>query len=288
MDKTEKIDILNGANCKIILNGKDIGNYECHKKEEISDGPNLFAQDGVGTEIKNIKVVIKKIEKKISQNDKVELIIYKRDGENYYKTDVPDCSLEEYSKEYKDYTTTISNLKVEKITKNDYEILDSTKIEWDKIKVPKGKRKDDMFEELCKDIMMKIKEPLTGGFHSNSYDGGRDWQWEWSCVEWEDECIKMPVLKVIMQCKYSQNCDSISKTEIWNELVKCIRYFPDDYFFVTNREMTTDVQNWWDEISKELYNNSKKNYIPFRLHLIKRNDLEHLVNKYYDIKKKYF
>ena len=28
MDKTEKIDILNGANCKVILNGKDIGNYQ--------------------------------------------------------------------------------------------------------------------------------------------------------------------------------------------------------------------------------------------------------------------
>lgn len=288
MDKTEKIDILNGANCKVILNGKDIGNYECYKKEEISDGPNLFAQDGTGKEINNIKVVIRKVDKDISQNDKVELVIYKRDGENYYKAEVPDCRLEGYSKEYKDYATPISDLLIEEITKDEYEVINSDVIDWNKIKVPKEKRKDDAFEELCKDIITKIKEPLTGGFHCNSYDGGRDWEWEWSCTDWEDECIKIPTLKVIMQCKYSESCKKITKTEIWEELVKSIEHFPDDYILVTNREMTVSVQDWWSTISEELYKHSKTKYIPFRLHLINRSDLEYLINKYYDIKKKYF
>lgn len=145
-----------------------------------------------------------------------------------------------------------------------------------------------MFEELCKDIIRKIKEPLAGMFHCDSSDGGRDWEWEWSCTEWDDERIKMPTLKVIMQCKYSQSCKNISKTEIWNELVKVIEHFPDDYIFITNREMTASVQDWWNAISKELYNHTKTKYIPFRIHLINRHDLEYLVNKYYDIKKKYF
>ena len=167
MDKMKNKDILNGANCKIILNGKDIGNYLCHKKEEISDVPNLFAQDGTRTEINNIKVVIKKVEKDILQNDKVELIIYKRDGENYYKADVHECILEEYNKEYNDYVTSISDLQIEEITKGEYESIDSDEIDWNKIKVPKGKEKDDIFEELCQDLIRKIKEPLTGIFHCN-------------------------------------------------------------------------------------------------------------------------
>ena len=98
----------------------------------------------------------------------------------------------------------------------------------------------------------------------------------------------MPTLKVIMQCKYSENCKKITKTEIWDELVKSIEHFPDDYILITNREITVSVQDWWNTISKELYNNSKTKFIPFRLHLINRNDLEYLINKYYDIKKKYF
>lgn len=139
MDRKKKIDILNGANCKVIVNGKDIGNYECQKKEEISDGPNLFAQSGTETEINNVKVVIKKIEKDILQNDKVKLIIYKRDGENYYKAEIPECRLEEYSKVYKDYVTPIWDIEVEQITKEEYESLNSDMIDWNKIKVPKGK-----------------------------------------------------------------------------------------------------------------------------------------------------
>mgnify|MGYP001623976330 FL=1 len=88
-------------------------------------------------------------------------------------------------------------MQIEEITKDEYEVINSDEIDWNKIKVPKGKRKDDAFEELCKDIIIKIKEPLTGGFHCNSYDGGRDWEWEWSCTDWKDERIKMPILKVV-------------------------------------------------------------------------------------------
>lgn len=288
MYKVKTIDILNGARCKVILNGNDIGNYDCHKKEEESDAPNLFAGNVVKTEINKIKVVINKMEKDISPNDKVELIIYKRDGENYYKAEVFECVLDEYSKVYKDYVALISELNVEKITKEMYDNINATTINWAKIKVSDGKTKDDMFEYLCNDIMKKIKEPLVESFHSNSYDDGRDWEWKWSCTDWKDERIEMPTLKVIMQCKYSKDCQNISKKEIWEELVKCIEHFPDDYFFVTNREMSTSVRKWWDEISKELYSHSKARYIPFRLHLINRYDLEYLINKYYDIKKKYF
>lgn len=288
MDKVKGIDILNGANCKIILNGRDIGNYGCYKKEEIANGPNLFAQDMTGTERNNIKVVINKIEEDISQTDKIELIIYKRDKENYYKANISKCRLEEYSKEYRDYVVSISDLQIEEITKEEYNNLNSDVIEWDKIKVPKGKKKDDAFENLCQDIMRKIKEPHSGGFHCNSYDSGRDYQWEWSCVEFEDKVIDMPCLSVIMQCKYSKTCKKITKKEIWEELVKSIEHFPDDYILVTNREMTGSVQDWWKKISKELSSHTKTKYIPFRLHLINREDLEYLINKYYDIKKKYF
>ncbi len=99
----------------------------------------------------------------------------------------------------------------------------------------------------------------------------------------------MTYFKVILQFKYSESCKNITQKEIWEELTKCVRYFPDDYILVTNREMTKEVQDWWKDISNGVFQNpNTKYYIPFRLHLINRYDLEGLVNRYYDIKKKYF
>ena len=90
-----------------------------------------------------------------------------------------------------------------------------------------------------------------------------------------------------MQCKYSENMNTnITKTEIWDEIVKVLQYNPNHYIVFTNRNITTSFNDWWNEVTS--IEGRRKKYIPFSIHMVGRDDIEKLLNMWHDTRDKYF
>lgn len=168
--------------------------------------------------------------------------------------------------------------------------IDETVIDWSNIKNPSPREtltKPKIFEKLCEEIISDIRCPLSGSYiPTGSGDQGRDYTWEWPNVETQNTLLNLPTQKWIMQCKYTNSNLKLYKTEIWDGIVAVLEHEFDHYLLVTNRELTPDTYNWWEQIKNT--SNRRKSCIPMSCFLITKIDLENYLRAHDEIRRRYF
>ena len=285
---------LNGANCLVYLNdGRYVGSYLCIIEIENNEIVESLINHPIAN-TKKVKIIVKNIRKSLSN---CKLTIFNNIKGEFYALKNYEVKTEGINDEDAWFIDEEENIisKIKKITKEDYEQLKTTgilNIEWDKIKTlinGDNVSKDKAFEYLCTDLINTIKPVKEGNFHPRGgTDAGRDYIWKWSAIDNPNiDFLDLPNETWIMQCKYSENPkQKLIRTEVWDEIVKVIQHNPNHYIIFTNRNITAQFKDWWDEVSR--LDSRENKFIPFSLHLVGREDIERLLNLYHEIKEKYF
>lgn len=284
---------LNGANCQVYSkNGVYNGRYTCIVQIEDNEKNGILGNMPVSGRkeyiiIKNIKESLKDCKITIYNCHKNEYIVLK----NY---EVQNERIENDGIYIFDDEQNITS-RIENITKDEYDKLQTqgvSIIDWRNITTEiNGQKvsKDKSFEYLCSDLINKMKIVKEGNFHpQGGTDGGRDYIWMWPIVDnMEIDFLDLPSEKWVMQCKYSESTNTkLKKTEVWDEIVKVIQHNPSHYIIFTNRNITTSLFDWWKEVSK--FDNRRKKFIPFSLHLVNKDDIERMLDIWPSIREKYF
>lgn len=161
-------------------------------------------------------------------------------------------------------------------------------INWKEIKLPEefaGKDKIDeagSFEALCLDI---IKE--WGGQNleiiGKGADRARDGCFNIAAYSW------IPIItdysnKWILQCKYSKDYSNLQISEIYDEITKVLMHKPDYFLLMTNRKISSDFIDWFNELKETKY------HIPFKCILINKTQIEQVLAepRMSHLKRKYF
>ncbi|KUO96187.1 hypothetical protein [Ferroacidibacillus organovorans] len=154
-------------------------------------------------------------------------------------------------------------------------------IDWSKIKMqPGNSSQGQAFEELCRDVVLKNLDLFSNHiFLPEGTDGGRDGVYEAKLSIFPTRSITM---KCIMQCKYSVNPETkITRTEIYDEMLKVMVHKPDYYVLVTNRKAISSFVDWFDKVREN-------KHLPFIPVLVLRTTLEAFISNHIDIWHKYF
>lgn len=182
----------------------------------------------------------------------------------------------------------INVLKVNELKYIDYCNSDFI-FDWSNIKIPSncmGKdraNEADAFESLCRDMILKWGASSFEGIGKGA-DGGKDGVFDITVASWIPQITRQPD-KWILQCKYSKNYDNMKRTEVYDEMVKVITYNPDYYLIMTNRKITDQFQQWFNNISQ-----GRVVTIPFKSILINREQMESYLRdpSMIEIRNKYF
>lgn len=285
---------LNGANCLIYSNdgiykGKSICVIQIEEGQVIENP--MSASMG---NIKKIKIVVKNIKESLKN---CKLTIFNESNGKYYALKNYEVRIENFNDEDAWASDIEENIvpKIKEIPKEEYEQLKTkgiTNIEWSRIKTTicgENMTQDKAFENLCVDLINRIKITKEGSFHPRGgSDAGRDYIWKWPEIDNTSiDYLDLPSNTWVMQCKYSADpTQKLTQVEVWNEIVKVIQHNPNHYVIFTNRNITTSFKDWWDKTSE--LDGRKSKFIPFSMHMVGRDDIEKLLNLWHDIKEKYF
>ncbi len=284
---------LNGADCLIYSNdGIYKGKYVCFIEVEDNQDMGILRETPISN--KRVNIIIKNIKESL-MNCKLTIFNYR--NSNYFALKNYIVKNEKIDNDEVWINDDEQNIKskIEQIEQEEYERLKTkgiSYIEWNNINIKLGKEnlsKDKSFEYLCVDLINKIKIPKEGDFHPRGgTDEGRDYIWKWPTIDNPKiNYLDLPEEKWVMQCKYSENPNTkLTKTEVWDEIIKVVQHNPSHYIIFTNRNITTSFYDWWTKITE--LDNRKSKFIPFTLHLVGRENIEKLLNLWPDIKEKYF
>lgn len=284
---------LNGANCIVYTSdGIYKGIYTCCI--EIDDNQDMGILTNTPINPRGVKILIKGVKESLID---CKLTMYNHRNDMYIALRdyvVKDEKFDDDEVWVIDDEQNIKS-KIEKISKEEYENLKTQEInyiDWKNINTNiNGEEiaKDKAFEILCSELINEIKMTKEGTFHPmGGGDAGRDYIWKWPMIDKVNiEFLDLPDEVWIMQCKYSENVDKkLKQEEIWNEIIKVIQHNPNHYIIFTNRKITTSFYDWWNGICE--FDNRRRKFIPFTLHLVGREDIEKLLNLCPNVKEKYF
>lgn len=162
-------------------------------------------------------------------------------------------------------------------------------LNWSEILIPNGcvggdtATQADAFESLCQELVQLWGAKSFGAIGKGT-DRGRDGTFKIVADSW------IPITtnysnSWILQCKYSDSYRNLEITEIYKEMVKVLMHKPDYYLLMTNRKKTNDFSDWLENLA-----DNKDYYIPYKIVLIERQQLEHILSlpKTASLKRKYF
>lgn len=258
---------------------------------------NIFlneSSDLIGYQSKRDNIILKNLNDSISDGYYIVHIMIKyADEDQYFKLT---CKEANFSNLYGNLKSTeiveMSNLdnhfKIEEATKAEYESFEnqSLNFDWANIIIPpncSGDSQADAFEDLAQDLLNHLKVQNYERI-SKGRDNGRDGEFEMDLAGWLPR-VSAPT-KWIVQCKYSKNKNNLTQSDIHTEMINILKYKPDFYLLITNRNLTEGFKDWF----KNINGISNPDHIPIKRVLLQREDIEGILSegKYQSIRKKYF